>query len=97
MRRETKDQCIRGVWGRTLLQKSEYDGISSNEQLYLALGVPLLGVIANVAICIALYVHLTGRLDRLGERLMSKLDTLTGKVIAVDNRLLRIETKLGIG
>ena len=79
----------------------------THEQLYPALGIPLLGVIVSVAFNIALYIHLSGQLttrldkldakiDRLGESIMAKLDALTGKVIDLDNRVVRIETKLGI-
>ena len=80
----------------------------TNEQLDLALGIPLLSVIVSIAVNVALYIHLAGRvekigdnlydrMDRLGESLNAKLDVLTGKVIDIDNRVVRIETKLGIG
>ncbi len=36
-------------------------------------------------------------MDTRFNRLDDKFDTLTGKVIDVDNRLTRIEAKLGIG
>jgi hypothetical protein len=40
---------------------------------------------------------LESRLNSLDVKLDVKFDTLTGKVIDLDNRVTRIEAKLGIG
>ena len=70
----------------------------NNEQLYVAMGVPLAGMILSVVVNVTLYVHLSSRMDALSTRidarfmrLEEKMDTLTGKVIDVDNRLIRLE------
>lgn len=64
----------------------------SGAQLYLAIGLPsslaLIGILVNVGY----FVTLNGRTSRVED----KLDTLIGKVADVDNRVIRIEDKLGI-
>jgi hypothetical protein len=69
-------------------------------RLYLAIGIPalamLLGILTNVIqwnSTNARFNSLEARLNNLGV----KFDTLTGKVIDVDNLVTRIEAKLGIG
>ena len=80
-------------------------------QLYLAIGIPTLavlaGILTNVVQLNAVNARFNGletrisnldmRLDARFNNLEVKFDTLTGKVIDVDNRVTRIEAKLGIG
>ena len=58
-------------------------------QLYLSIGVPIM---VNPVFNGVLFLVAFSRLDRLED----KLETLTGKVVEVDNRVIRIEDKLGI-
>ena len=48
----------------------------------------LVGILVNVGY----FVTLNGRMTRVED----KIDTLTGKVLDVDSRVVRIEDKLGI-
>jgi hypothetical protein len=80
-------------------------------QLYLAIGIPtfavLVGILTNVIHHSAVNsrfnsveTHISNmetRVDARFNNLEVKFDTLTGKVIDVDNRVTRIEAKLGIG
>lgn len=80
-------------------------------QLYLAIGIPtfavLVGILTNVvhhsstnARFNSVETHISNmetRVDARFNNLEVKFDTLTGKVIDVDNRVTRIEAKLGIG
>lgn len=72
-------------------------------QLYLAVGIPtlavLIGFLSNVVQLNAMSARIGGLESRMDARfngLDVKFDTLTGKVIEVDNRVTRIEAKLGI-
>ena len=80
-------------------------------QLYLAIGIPtfavLIGILTNVVHHSSTNArfntvetgisNLETRVDARFNNLDVKFDTLTGKVIDVDNRVTRIEAKLGIG
>ena len=80
-------------------------------RLYLAVGIPtvavLIGILTNVIQWNALNARfnsvetristLETRIDGRFNNLDIKFDTLTGKVIDDDNRVTRIEAKLGIG
>jgi hypothetical protein len=76
-------------------------------QLYLAIGIPtlavLLGILTNVIQWNAMNARFNSvetRFSNLETRVdgrFNNLDTLTCKVIDVDNRVTRIEAKLGIG
>jgi hypothetical protein len=79
-------------------------------QLYLAIGIPtfavLIGILTNVvhhSSTNAGFNSVETRISNLETRVAArfnnldvKFDTLTGKVIDVDNRVTRIEAKLGI-
>ena len=80
-------------------------------QLYLAIGIPtfaiLVGILTNVVHHSSTNARFNGietrisnlqtRVDARFNNLDVKLGTLTGKIIDVDNRVTRIEAKLGIG
>ena len=79
-------------------------------QLYLAIGIPtfgiLIGILTNVVrhnVSEARFNLIETRLNNLDfkfegrfNNLDVKFDTLTGKVIDLDNRVTRVEAKLGI-
>ena len=68
-------------------------------QLYILVAIPLVGILANTA----LYIHLNStmnarfeRVDARFEHMDARFDTLMGKVVEIDNRLTRVEDRLGI-
>ena len=68
-------------------------------QLYLAIGIPTLAVLAGILTNAVQWNSVNARLNSIDARfnvLDVKFDTLTGKVIEIDNRVTRIEAKLGI-
>ena len=69
-------------------------------QLYLAIGIPTLAILLGILTNVIQWNAMNGRFNSLKARfnnLEVKFDTFTGKVIDVDNRVTRIEAKLGIG
>jgi len=64
----------------------------TDAQVYLAIGLPSFVALVGILVNVGYFVSLHGRMTRLED----KLDTLTGKVAGVDNRVIRIEDKLGI-
>jgi hypothetical protein len=65
--------------------------------------IPLVGILANTG----LFIHLSGtmnlRFAALGskvdfrfERMDQRFETLMGKVIEIDNRLIRVEGRMGM-
>ena len=63
------------------------------EQLYLAIGVPIVvNILFNGTLILFVYNALNQRLTEL----RNDVQNLTGKVIEIDNRLTRVETKLHI-
>lgn len=58
----------------------------------LAVGLPSFVALVGILVNVGYFVSLNGRMTRVED----KLDTLTGKVAEVDNRVIRIEDKLGI-
>lgn len=72
-------------------------------QLYILVAIPLVGILANTG----LFIHLSGtmnirfaaletKMDSRFERMESRFDTLMGKVIEIDNRLTRVEDRMGM-
>ncbi len=76
----------------------------TDSQFYVAIGIPtlavLFGILTNVIQWNAMnarFNSLDTRFNNMDVKLDFKFDTLTGKVIDLDNRVTRIEAKLGIG
>ena len=61
-------------------------------QLHLAIGLASFVALAGILVNVGYFVSLNGRLSRVEDQ----LDTLTGKVADVVNRVLRSEDKPGI-
>jgi len=72
-------------------------------QLYILVAIPLVGILANTG----LFIHLSGtmnlrfaaleaKVDSRFERVDARFETLMGKVIDIDNRLIRVEDRMGI-
>ncbi len=77
----------------------------SDQQLYLAIGLPtvvaLIGILVNIGYFVtingrigALEMRFDGRINGLESKLDTKFDLLVGKVIDLDNRLVRLEERL---
>jgi hypothetical protein len=74
------------------------------QQLYLAIGVPIVvNILFNGTLILFVYNALNQRISDLRAEVTGKVDslredvkTLTGKVMEIDNRLTRVETKLHI-
>ena len=69
-------------------------------QLYFAIGIPTLAVLIGILTNVIQWNAMNARFNSLEARFNSldvKFATLTGRVIDVDNRVTRIEAKLGIG
>jgi hypothetical protein len=72
------------------------------QQLYLAIGVPIVvNILFNGMLILFVYNALNQRISDLRAEVTGKVDslredvkTLTGKVVEIDNRLTRVETKL---
>jgi hypothetical protein len=64
----------------------------TDAHLHLAIGLPSFVALAGILVNVGYFVTLNGRMTRVGD----KIDTLTGKVLEVDSRVVRIEDKLGI-
>ena len=68
-------------------------------QLYLPIGIPTLAVLLGILTNVIQWNAMNARFYSLEARfngLDIKFDTLTGKVIDVDDRVTRIEAKLDI-
>ncbi len=72
-------------------------------QLYILVAIPLVGILANTG----LFIHLSGtmntrfaglesKMESRFERVDARFDTLMGKVIEIDNRLTRVEDRMGM-
>jgi hypothetical protein len=73
----------------------------TEQQLYLAIGIPSLVALIGILVNVSYFVFIGARINSLEARLdgrMNSLETkfelLTGKVVEVDNRLTRIEEQL---
>lgn len=65
-------------------------GITTDAQLYLAIGVPTITVLIGILVSAVNSNTLISRFNSLE----SRFDTLLGKVIEIDNRLVRLEERL---
>ena len=72
-------------------------------QLHILVAIPLVGILANTG----LFIHLSGtmntrfaglesKMESRFERVDARFDTLMGKVIEIDNRLTRVEDRMGM-
>jgi hypothetical protein len=72
-------------------------------QLYILVAIPLGGILANTGV----YIHLSGtmntrfaglesKMEARFERVDARFDTLMGKVVEIDNRLTRVEDRMGM-
>ena len=73
----------------------------SEQQLYIAVGLPTIVALIGILVNIGYFVALNGRIGSLETRLDSrinsleaKFDILVGKVVELDNRLVRMEERL---
>ena len=66
-------------------------------QLYLAVGLPIIAILTSLTVSILQVSAIRGEVVRIHDdmrALRADLNTLTGKVIEIDNRLTRIEERL---
>jgi hypothetical protein len=72
-------------------------------QLYILVAIPLVGILANTG----LFIHMSGtmntrfaglesKMESRFERVDARFDTLMGKVVEIDNRLTRVEDRMGM-
>ena len=77
----------------------------TDQQLYLSIGIPTLAVLIAVLVNIGYFIAINNRLGALEIRLDAritgletkfdtKFDILVGKVIEMDNRIVRLEERL---
>lgn len=64
----------------------------TDAQLYLSIGVPVVMNLLGFTLIAIMLAWLNSRATRVED----KIDALTGKVVDIDNRVIRIEDKLGI-
>jgi len=68
-------------------------------QLYILVAIPLVGILANTGLFIHLNSTMNTRfaaLESRFERIDGRFDLLMGKVVDIDNRLTRVEERMGI-
>jgi hypothetical protein len=79
-------------------------------QLYILVAIPLVGILANTGLFIHLsgtmntrFAGLESKMDSRFERMEARFervdarfDTLMGKVVEIDNRLTRVEDRMGM-
>jgi len=72
-------------------------------QLSILVAIPLVGILDNTGLFIHLgstmnirFAALESKVDSRFERMDSRFDTLMGKVIEIDNRLTRVEDRMGM-
>ena len=56
----------------------------------------LAAVILSIGTNVALYIHLSATMNSRFDSVDRRLEVLTGKVVDIDNRVTRIETRMGI-
>ncbi len=64
----------------------------TDTRLYLAIGVPVIMNLLGFTLVGMMPTWINSRITRVED----KIDALTGKVVDVDNRVIRVEDKLGI-
>ena len=76
----------------------------SNTQLLIAIGLPMLALSFGLYLNDRRFEGLNTRIDDLRTdlggritRVATSIDNLTSKLVDLDNRVVKIETKLGIG
>ena len=76
----------------------------SNIQLLIAIGLPMLALAFGLYLNDRRFEGLSTRIDDLRTdlggritRVETSIDNLTSKLVGLDNRVVKIETKLGIG
>jgi hypothetical protein len=66
----------------------------SISQFYVAMAIPLVGILVNVGVFMTMFLLLSKRMDRLEDRVHSCFDLLIGKMGEMDTRLARLEERL---
>jgi hypothetical protein len=73
----------------------------TDQQLYLSIGIPTVVALVGILVNVEYFVAINGRINTMETRLdnrigslESKFDILTGKVIEIDNRMIRLEERL---
>ena len=56
----------------------------------------LTAVILSIGTNVALYIHLSATMNSRFDSVDRRLEVLTGKVVDIDNRVTRIEIRMGI-
>jgi hypothetical protein len=86
-----------------ILDERDYNDSMSNVQLLITVGLPMLALAFGMYLNDRRFEVINGRIDDLRTDLGGRLtrvgnavDNLTSKLVELDNRVIRIETKLGI-
>ena len=58
--------------------------------------VALAAVVISIGTNVALYIHLSSTMNARFDSVDRRLEALTGKVVEIDNRLTRLEVRMGI-
>ena len=77
----------------------------TEQQLYFAIGIPTMTVLVGILVNVGYFIAINGRIGSLESRLDTritgletkfdtKFDILVGKVIEMDNRIVRLEERL---
>jgi hypothetical protein len=64
----------------------------SNDQMFLAIGIPSILALVNLAVILTLFTSLSNQIAEI----RGDIKLLTGAVNELDKRLTRVEIKLGI-
>jgi hypothetical protein len=65
----------------------------TNQQLYLAIGLPIFVVLVGIFVNLAGFFYLISRFDRFEERFDAKVTTLLNTIHDVDTRTVKLEAK----
>ena len=66
----------------------------SNQQLYFAIGVPVVVGLVNLTVLIALFVRLDTKIEAVRAELGTKIDALSAKVGSMGERLAALEVRV---